>query len=124
METSTVITEKGIWEETFNSIFKEVRFKKEKNVIHVFNGKSIRKQIRTKPNSNELSLPNVIMTYYDFDGLLQVRFEIYNQFVMLSPQFESNKLFLSFFKEWFENKLKMGVKRINIDNKFIMDKIK
>ena len=42
------ITEKNIWEDTFKTLFNEVRFKKEKNVIYVFNGKSIRKRLRTK----------------------------------------------------------------------------
>ena len=84
-----ITTEKKIGENTFNSLFKEVRFKKEKNVIHVFNGKSIRKRIRTKPNSIELSLPNVIMTYSVFGGSLEIRYEVYKNFTNIQSILES-----------------------------------
>lgn len=118
------ITEKNIWEDTFKTLFNEVRFKKEKNVIYVFNGNSIRKRLRTKPNSIELSLPNVIMTYSDFGGSLEISYEVYKNFIKQSPEFESNKLFLDFFKEWFENKFKIESKNVYIDDKLSMDKMK
>jgi hypothetical protein len=124
MGKDMVITEKKIGEDTFNSLFKEVRFKKEKNVIHVFNGKSIRKRIWTKPNSIELTLPNVIMTYFAFGGFLEIRYEVYKKFIKESPEFESNKSFLYFFKEWFENKFKMELKHVYIADKLTMDNMK
>ena len=117
MTTTDITTEKKIWEETLNSLFKEIRFKTAGSVIYVFNGKSLRKQVRGKANSLEVSLPNVIMTYYSFGKFLEVRFEIYNQFVGLAPQFESNKLFLSFFKEWFENKFNITPSYVYVDDK-------
>jgi hypothetical protein len=119
-----ITTEKKIGEDTFNSLFKEVRFKKEKNEIHVFNGKSIRKKIRTKPNSIGLSLPNVIMTYSVFGGSLEIRYEVYKNFIKQSPEFESNKSFLYFFKDWFENKFKIELKRVYVADKLTMDKMK
>jgi hypothetical protein len=124
MGKDMTITEKNIWEDTFKTLFKEVRFKKEKNTIHVFNGKSIRKQIRTKPNSIELSFPNVIMTYSGFGSFLEIRPEVYKNFINQSSEFESNKLILVFFKEWFENKFKIEPKNVYISDKLIMDKMK
>ena len=118
------ITEKNIWEDTFKTLFKEVRIKKEKNTIYDFNGKSIRKQIRTKPNSIELSFPNVIMTYSGFGSFLGISPEVYKNFINQSPEFESNKLILVFFKEWFENKFKIEPKNVYISDKLIMDKMK
>jgi hypothetical protein len=123
MTTTDITTEKRIWEETLNSLFKEIRFKTVGSAIYVFNGKSLRRTIRTKPNSREISLPNVIMKYYNFGKFLEVRFEIYNQFVDLLPQLESNKLFLSFFKEWFENKFNITPNNVYVDNKKIMDSL-
>jgi len=38
-------------------------------------------------------------------------------------QFESNKLFLSFFKEWFENKFNITPNNVYVDNKKIMDSL-
>lgn len=114
-----------IAENTFNSLFKEVRFKKEKDVIHVFNGKSIRRIFRTKPNSTEVSLPNVIMTYSaGRSGSLEICYEVYKSFIKLSPEFESNKSFLHFFKEWFENKFKIELNYVYIADKLTMDKMK
>jgi hypothetical protein len=63
------------------------------------------------------------MKYYNFGKFLEVRFEIYNQFVDLLPQLESNKLFLSFFKEWFENKFNITPNNVYVDNKKIMDSL-
>ena len=113
-------TEKQIWQNTFNELFKEVRFKKEKNAIYVFNGKSLRKKIRSKPKSTEVSLPNVIMTYFGFGNYIEIRREIYKNFITVSPEFESNPSFLLFFKEWFENKFKMSPNRVYVDSRSIM----
>jgi hypothetical protein len=113
-------TEKQIWQDTFNELFKEVRFKKEKNAIYVFNGKSLRKKIRNKPKSSEVSLPNVIMTYFGLGNSLEIRREVYKKFVGVSPEFESNPSFLFFFKEWFENKFNMNSNRVYVDSRSIM----
>jgi siroheme synthase-like protein len=48
------------------------------------------------------------MKYYNFGKFLEVRFEIYNQFVDLLPQLESNKLFPIFLKLEFINILVVG----------------
>ena len=48
----------------------------------------------------------------------------YKNFIKESPEFESNKSFLYFFKEWFENKFKMELKHVYIADKLTMDNMK
>jgi hypothetical protein len=66
------------------------------------------------------------MTYSVFggSGSLEIRYEVYKNFIKQSPEFESNKSFLYFFKEWFENKFKIELKHVYVADKLTMDKMK
>jgi hypothetical protein len=114
-----------ILENVFNTLYTEVRYRKIRNTIFVYNGKSLVRTLWLNVGSRD-SIPNTLMDYSDFGGYgrLTVYDRGYYEMVKWAPMLEYNELFLKFFKEWFEKKFKKPVDSVVIGNKSIMDNLK
>ena len=123
-----IITEKQylkILENVFNSLYTEVRYKKIRNTIYVYNGKKLIRKISAynilmnKPVTSLMDYSNFRdygrLTVYDF---------VYYEMVKYAPMLEYNELFLKFFKEWFEKKIKKSVDYVGIGDRSIMNNLK
>ena len=114
-----------ILENVFNSLYTEVRYKKIRNAIYVYNGKKLIRKISAynilmnKPVTSLMDYSNFRdygrLTVYDF---------VYREMVKYAPMLEYNELFLKFFKEWFEKKIKKPVDYVGIGDRSIMNNLK
>jgi hypothetical protein len=118
-----IITEQQyltILERIFNNLYTEVRYRKIRSTIFIYNGKSL---VRTLYRN---SIPNTLMDYSDFGnyGRLTVYDRVYYEMIKWGPMLENNELFLKFFEEWFEKKFKKPVDYVVIGNRAIMHNLK
>ena len=67
-----------------------------------------------------------LMDYSNFRdyGRLTVYDFVYYEMVKYAPMLEYNELFLKFFKEWFEKKIKKPVDYVGIGDRSIMNNLK
>jgi hypothetical protein len=123
-----IVTEQqylNLLETIFNNLYTEVRYRKIRNTIFVYNGKSLVRTLWLNVGSRD-STPNTLMDYSDFGnyGRLTVYDRVYYEMVKWGPMLENNELFLKFFEQWFEKKFKKPVDYVVIGNKSIMDNLK
>lgn len=123
-----IVTEKQylkILENVFNSLYTEVRYKTIRNTIYVYNGKNLIRKI----SSYNILMNKPVTSLMDYSvfrdyGSLTVYDRVYYEMVKYAPMLEHNELFLKFFKEWFEKKIKKPVDYVGIGNRKIMNDLK
>ena len=99
----------------FNTMYGDVRYKKDKSRLSVYEGDKLRRNIGANADGS-LKLPSYIVEYYPNDESLWISDFVYTKMKKLFPPISDNMLFFDFFKKWFIDKFGIIPKKVYIVN--------
>jgi hypothetical protein len=102
--------------------YSDIKYRKQGSTIHVYRGKTLRKQYR---NDHK---PNTIMQYSEMDGRLIIFRTELKSFDVILPMFQNDIIMIKYFiksmTKLFVNKFGITPNYVVIDDKMIMDKVR
>ena len=104
-----------ILDRLFNTLYGNVRYKKDNLRLSVYEGDKLRRHIGTN-NDGSRKLPTMIMEYYSNDESLWISDFVYSNMKKFFPIVSNNMLFYDFFKKWFTDKFSIIPKNVHIFN--------
>jgi hypothetical protein len=113
-----IITEKQFLKSLdmlFNTMYGNVRYKKDKSRLSVYKGDKLRRTIGSNDDGS-WKLPTYIMEYYPNDESLWISDFVYTEMKKYFPPISDNMLFFDFFKKWFIDKFGITPKKVYIFN--------
>ena len=99
----------------FNTMYGDVRYKKDKSRLSVYEGDKLRRNIGANTDGS-WKLPTYIVEYYPNDESLWISDFVYIKMKKLFPPISDNMLFFDFFKKWFIDKFGIIPKKVYIVN--------
>ena len=99
----------------FKSLYGDVRYKKDKSRLSVYEGDKLRRHIGTNADGS-WKLPTYIVEYYPNDESLWISDFVYTKMKKFFPLISDNMLFFDFFKNWFIDKFGIIPKKVYIVN--------
>ena len=104
-----------VLDKLFNTLYGNVRYKKDNLRLSVYEGDKLRRHIGTN-NDNSWKLPTMVMEYYSNDESLWISDFVYSDMKKFYPNVSNNMLFYDFFKKWFTDKFRIIPKNVHIFN--------